>query len=134
MCVSFFFFFFSGFIPVVINFLRRVPVIGTLLNLPGISSVSISKGSIYALFSSDSVQWNCNVSSFIGDPNILGHGFIGLHHFVDHRNAIWCHCTEVDEQSIFDFHRPQSMTIFMIKLKGGVTWKKILCPKLINEI
>jgi hypothetical protein len=31
---------FSGFFPVAVNFLRRVPVIGTLLNLPGISSVS----------------------------------------------------------------------------------------------
>jgi len=29
---------FSGFFPVAVNFLRRVPVIGTLLNLPGISS------------------------------------------------------------------------------------------------
>ena len=31
---------FSGFFPVAINFLRRIPVIGTILNLPGISSVS----------------------------------------------------------------------------------------------
>jgi hypothetical protein len=29
----------SGFFPVAINFLRRIPVIGTLLNLPGISTV-----------------------------------------------------------------------------------------------
>jgi len=29
---------FSGFFPVAINFLRRIPVIGTILNLPGISS------------------------------------------------------------------------------------------------
>jgi len=28
---------FSGFFPIVINFIRRVPVIGTFLNLPGIS-------------------------------------------------------------------------------------------------
>ncbi|KAL0106907.1 hypothetical protein PUN28_015436 [Cardiocondyla obscurior] len=28
---------FSGFLPVAINFLRRVPVLGTLLNMPGIS-------------------------------------------------------------------------------------------------
>ena len=33
---------FSGFFPVAINFLRRIPVIGTLLNLPGISSVSVT--------------------------------------------------------------------------------------------
>ena len=33
---------FSGFFPVAINFLRRIPVIGTLLNMPGISFVSIS--------------------------------------------------------------------------------------------
>lgn len=41
MCVESYGFFllFGGFIPVVINFLRRVPVIGTLLNLPGISSL-----------------------------------------------------------------------------------------------
>jgi len=30
---------FSGFFPVVINFLRRVPVIGLVLNLPGISGL-----------------------------------------------------------------------------------------------
>ncbi|XP_054275001.1 vesicle transport protein GOT1B [Macrosteles quadrilineatus] len=30
---------FSGFFPVAINFLRRVPVLGTFLNLPGISMV-----------------------------------------------------------------------------------------------
>ena len=29
-----------GFVPVAVNFLRRVPVIGTILCLPGISSVS----------------------------------------------------------------------------------------------
>ncbi|KAG5880119.1 hypothetical protein JTB14_027056 [Gonioctena quinquepunctata] len=30
---------FSGFFPVAINFLRRVPVLGTILNLPFISSI-----------------------------------------------------------------------------------------------
>ena len=30
---------FSGFFPVAINFLRRIPVIGQILNLPGISTV-----------------------------------------------------------------------------------------------
>ncbi|CAH0545711.1 unnamed protein product [Brassicogethes aeneus] len=30
---------FSGFFPVAINFLRRVPVLGSLLNLPGISAL-----------------------------------------------------------------------------------------------
>ena len=30
----------SGFFPVAINFLRRIPVIGSLLNLPVISTVS----------------------------------------------------------------------------------------------
>ncbi|ELU01484.1 hypothetical protein CAPTEDRAFT_222856 [Capitella teleta] len=34
-----FFVLFSGFLPVAVNFLRRVPVIGTILNLPGISSL-----------------------------------------------------------------------------------------------
>ena len=29
---------FSGFFPVAINFLRRIPVLGSILNLPGISS------------------------------------------------------------------------------------------------
>ena len=33
---------FSGFFPVAINFLRRIPVIGQILNLPGISTVSFS--------------------------------------------------------------------------------------------
>lgn len=31
---------FRGFLPVVVNFLRRVPIIGNILNMPGISSVS----------------------------------------------------------------------------------------------
>ncbi|KAL8611771.1 golgi transport 1B [Nucella lapillus] len=31
-----FFLLFGGFIPVAVNFLRRVPVIGTILNLPGL--------------------------------------------------------------------------------------------------
>ncbi|XP_022196759.1 vesicle transport protein GOT1B isoform X2 [Nilaparvata lugens] len=30
---------FSGFFPVAINFLRRVPILGTFLNLPGIRTV-----------------------------------------------------------------------------------------------
>lgn len=30
---------FSGFFPVAINFLRRVPVLGTFLNMPGISAI-----------------------------------------------------------------------------------------------
>ncbi|KAL6263174.1 hypothetical protein P5V15_005976 [Pogonomyrmex californicus] len=30
---------FSGFLPVAINFLRRVPILGTLLNMPGISRI-----------------------------------------------------------------------------------------------
>jgi hypothetical protein len=33
---------FSGFFPVAINFLRRVPVLGTFLNMPGVSKVSTS--------------------------------------------------------------------------------------------
>ena len=32
---------YSGFFPVAVNFLRRVPVVGTILNLPGIRSVSL---------------------------------------------------------------------------------------------
>ena len=39
---------FSGFFPVAINFLRRIPVLGSILNLPGISSVSICFFSIYS--------------------------------------------------------------------------------------
>ncbi|CAG9768198.1 unnamed protein product [Ceutorhynchus assimilis] len=34
-----FFLLFSGFFPVAINFLRRVPILGTLLNMPGISKI-----------------------------------------------------------------------------------------------
>ncbi|XP_052223925.1 vesicle transport protein GOT1B-like isoform X3 [Dreissena polymorpha] len=39
-----FFLLFSGFFPVAVNFLRRVPVIGTILNLPGIRSVADKVG------------------------------------------------------------------------------------------
>lgn len=34
-----FFLLFSGFFPAAINFLRRVPVLGTFLNMPGVSRV-----------------------------------------------------------------------------------------------
>lgn len=34
-----FFLLFSGFFPVAINFLRRVPFLGTILNMPGISKL-----------------------------------------------------------------------------------------------
>ncbi|XP_066153738.1 vesicle transport protein GOT1B isoform X1 [Euwallacea fornicatus] len=34
-----FFLLFSGFFPVAINFLRRVPILGTILNMPGISKI-----------------------------------------------------------------------------------------------
>lgn len=34
---------YSGFFPVAVNFLRRVPIIGTILDLPYIRSVSTSK-------------------------------------------------------------------------------------------
>lgn len=34
-----FFLLFSGFFPVAINFLRRVPVLGSFLNMPGVSRV-----------------------------------------------------------------------------------------------
>ncbi|KAL7307321.1 hypothetical protein TKK_0000512 [Trichogramma kaykai] len=34
-----FFVLFSGFLPVAINFLRRVPVLGTFLNMPGLSRI-----------------------------------------------------------------------------------------------
>ncbi|KAA0203822.1 hypothetical protein HAZT_HAZT007229, partial [Hyalella azteca] len=39
MCIELYGFIllFSGFFPVAVNFLRRMPVIGTILNLPGIS-------------------------------------------------------------------------------------------------
>lgn len=42
MCVEMYGFFllFSGFFPVAVNFLRRVPIIGTLLDLPYIRSVA----------------------------------------------------------------------------------------------
>jgi len=35
-----FFLLFSGFFPVAVNFLRRVPVVGSILNLPGIRSIA----------------------------------------------------------------------------------------------
>lgn len=34
-----FFLLFSGFFPAAINFLRRVPVLGSFLNMPGVSRV-----------------------------------------------------------------------------------------------
>lgn len=34
-----FFLLFSGFFPVIINFIRRVPLLGNILNLPGISTI-----------------------------------------------------------------------------------------------
>ncbi|KAH9502732.1 golgi transport 1B [Bulinus truncatus] len=42
MCIELYGFFllFSGFFPVAVNFLRRVPVIGSILNLPGIRSIA----------------------------------------------------------------------------------------------
>ncbi|ESO97367.1 hypothetical protein LOTGIDRAFT_159400 [Lottia gigantea] len=42
MCLEVYGFFllFSGFFPVAINFLRRVPIIGTILYLPGIRSLA----------------------------------------------------------------------------------------------
>jgi len=39
-----FFLLFSGFFPVAVNFLRRIPVIGTILNLPGIRSIADKVG------------------------------------------------------------------------------------------
>ncbi|KAF7988481.1 hypothetical protein HCN44_001054 [Aphidius gifuensis] len=30
---------FSGFLPVAVNFLRRVPILGTFLNMPGVSKI-----------------------------------------------------------------------------------------------
>jgi len=39
-----FFLLFSGFFPVAVNFLRRVPVVGQILNLPGIRSVADKLG------------------------------------------------------------------------------------------
>lgn len=46
---------FSDFFPVIIGFLRRLPVIGNILSAPGISKVSIrpndhSKESVMAFF------------------------------------------------------------------------------------
>ncbi|XP_013403133.1 vesicle transport protein GOT1B [Lingula anatina] len=46
MCVEVYGFvlLFSGFFPVAVNFLRRVPVIGTILNMPGISGLADKLG------------------------------------------------------------------------------------------
>ena len=41
---------FSGFFPVAVNFLRRIPIIGSILNLPGISSVIFSFYSLFFLY------------------------------------------------------------------------------------
>uniref|UniRef100_A0A3P9CDR8 Golgi transport 1Bb n=1 Tax=Maylandia zebra TaxID=106582 RepID=A0A3P9CDR8_9CICH len=37
-----FFLLFRGFFPVAVGFIRRVPVLGSLLSLPGISAVSVT--------------------------------------------------------------------------------------------
>lgn len=44
MCLSFSFTFITkrGFFPVVVGFIRRIPVLGSILNLPFISAVSIN--------------------------------------------------------------------------------------------
>lgn len=41
MCIELYGFYhlFSGFFPVAINFLRRIPVLGTMLNFPGIKGI-----------------------------------------------------------------------------------------------
>ncbi|KAL1456558.1 hypothetical protein WDU94_001279, partial [Cyamophila willieti] len=41
MCIELYGFYhlFSGFFPVAINFLRRIPVLGMVLNLPGIKGI-----------------------------------------------------------------------------------------------
>ena len=41
VCAFCFSFLCSGFLPAIIAFLRRVPLIGSLLNLPGISAVRV---------------------------------------------------------------------------------------------
>ena len=55
MCIESYGFFiiFSGFFPVAINFLRRVPVVGTILSMPPIGSVSHIKSLYFALFKAE---------------------------------------------------------------------------------
>lgn len=51
--------FYRGFFPVVVGFIRRVPILGYLLNLPGISSVSIKlfHQNTEGLIFHDSASW-----------------------------------------------------------------------------
>jgi hypothetical protein len=44
---------FSGFFPVAVNFLRRVPILGTVLNFPGIRGVSFSNEYFESLSATD---------------------------------------------------------------------------------
>uniref|UniRef100_A0A8P4GN14 Golgi transport 1Bb n=1 Tax=Dicentrarchus labrax TaxID=13489 RepID=A0A8P4GN14_DICLA len=52
-----FFLLFRGFFPVAIGFIRRVPVLGSLLSLPGISTVSISCRSVNGRLNNPSDYW-----------------------------------------------------------------------------
>jgi hypothetical protein len=51
---------FSGFFPVAINFLRRVPVLGTVLNFPGIRGVSFSNEYFESLTATDTYRYTRN--------------------------------------------------------------------------
>uniref|UniRef100_K1QFM2 Vesicle transport protein GOT1B n=1 Tax=Magallana gigas TaxID=29159 RepID=K1QFM2_MAGGI len=71
MCVEMYGFFllFSGFFPVAVNFLRRVPIIGTILDLPYIRSVADR------IAGSNSMFLDGNDSFFAGLYALRGRGF-----------------------------------------------------------
>ena len=60
-----------GFFPVAVGFIRRVPVLGSILNLPGISTVSTRVPSESRTHASASLRLSSKVTHHMGRPKRL---------------------------------------------------------------